>query len=167
MYSLFFHFHVLIIYGPQTLLKGLNAAPIGGCTFDVSTLVTDPSTTIASARLVELVGVGAYLGALHLITDPHILTDAGTIATIESRHQSILNLLNGATTIPQAFDMPLGPNEVLAIAGPLIKGCDLGITGTLSQHFIFSSRRSPPVPCDQLISHSLSPTSVPLLRAHN
>lgn len=83
------------------------------------------------AQLVENVGVGAYLGAAHLIEDPRVLTAAASIVTIESRHQTLLNLFQGFPLIPQAFDMPLLPNEVLSLAGGFIKGCDLGIKGTL------------------------------------
>ena len=84
------------------------------------------------ARLVEQVGVGAYLGAAHLVTDPTILTAAASIVTVESRHQTILNIFSGGSAIPGSFDLPLTPNEVLAIAGSFISGCDLGITGELS-----------------------------------
>ncbi len=84
----------------------------------------------AAARVVENAGVAAYLGALLLVGDPDILTVAGSIATVEARHQTMLNVLNKGSAIPQAFDMPLNPSEVLAMAGPLITGCDLGIPGT-------------------------------------
>jgi hypothetical protein len=87
---------------------------------------------LATARVVENVGVGAYLGAAHLIGDPSVLTAAASIVTIESRHQTILNIFASATTIPQAFDIPLLPQEVLSIAGSFIKGCSLGITRTFS-----------------------------------
>ena len=82
------------------------------------------------ARVVENVGVGAYLGAAHLVGDLNVLTAAASIMTVEARHQTILNVLSGATAIPQSFDIPLLPQEVLAIAGAFIKGCDLGITRT-------------------------------------
>ena len=81
------------------------------------------------ARLVENVGVGAYLGAAHLVQDPTLLTAAASIVTVEARHQSILNVLNSGSAIPQAFDLPLLPQEVLALAGGFISGCDVGITG--------------------------------------
>jgi hypothetical protein len=81
----------------------------------------------ATARVVENVGVGAYLGGATLISDPVLLTAAGSILTIEARHQSILNVLNGGSAIPNPFDIALAPSEVLALAGPFISGCDLGI----------------------------------------
>lgn len=79
------------------------------------------------ARVVENVGVTAYLGAAHFISDPVLLTGAASILTVEARHQTILNVLNSGTAIPQAFDFAFSPNEVLAIAGAFISGCDLGI----------------------------------------
>lgn len=85
----------------------------------------------AVARVVEAVGVGAYLGAAPLVKDPVLLTAAGSILTVEARHQTILNILSkNGTAIPSAFDIALTPNEVLALASPFIDGpCDLGVKG--------------------------------------
>ena len=101
--------------------------PVDTCTFDFSKVLTDVTTMANVARLVENVGVTAYLGAAHLLSDPILLTTAGSILTIEARHQTILNVLNAGTAIPQAFDFALTPSEVLALAGPFISGCDLGV----------------------------------------
>ncbi|KAG8745878.1 hypothetical protein FRC12_014425 [Ceratobasidium sp. 428] len=79
------------------------------------------------ARLVENVGVSAYLGGANLIDDKQILVAAATIMTDEARHQTVLNMLNGGVAIPSAFDIALSPSQVLAIAGGFISGCDLGI----------------------------------------
>jgi len=111
----------------QSAINALGGQTIQGCTFNVSPLLTDVSTMVAAARLVENVGVSAYLGALTLINDTVLSTAAATIMTVEARHQTILNLLSGATPIPQAFDVALNPSEILALAGPLISGCNLGI----------------------------------------
>ena len=81
----------------------------------------------AVARVVENVGVTAYLGAANLLSDPVLLTAAGSILTVEARHQTILNVLNAGTAIPQAFDFAFTPSEVLALAGSFISGCDLGV----------------------------------------
>lgn len=93
---------------------------------------------ISSSRLIEHVGIGAYLGAANLIGDPRVLTAAATIVTVESRHGTLLNIFEGATPISAPFDIALAPSEVLAIAGGFISGCDLGIPGTLPQHYYFS-----------------------------
>ncbi|KAH8094764.1 ferritin-like domain-containing protein [Phellopilus nigrolimitatus] len=108
-------------------IQSLGDTAISGCSFDFSTVLASVTTMAPVARLVENVGVGAYLGAARLITDPVILTDAASIVTVEARHQTILNLLNGGTAIPSAFDIPLLPQEVLAIAGSFISGCSVGI----------------------------------------
>lgn len=82
------------------------------------------------ARLVENLGVAAYLGAAHLMSDPVLLTAAASILTIEARHQTILNVINGASAIPQAFDIAFSPSEVLAVASPFISGCQIPVPGT-------------------------------------
>jgi len=70
------------------------------------------------------------VGAAQLVTNKSILLAAATILTIESRHQTLLNTLNGGSAIPQAFDQALTPQQILALAAPLISGCDLGIPRT-------------------------------------
>jgi hypothetical protein len=82
-----------------------------------------------TARIVENVGVGAFLGGATLVNDNVILDSAASILTVEARHQTMLNVLNLGSAIPQSFDIPLSPSEVLAIAGPFISGCSLGIPG--------------------------------------
>ena len=111
----------------EQVIQSLGDSAISGCSFDFSSVLTDVATMAPVARLVENVGVGAYLGAAHLVTDPSILTSAASIVTVEARHQTILNVLNGGTAIPSAFDLPLLPQEVLALAGPFISGCSVGI----------------------------------------
>lgn len=114
---------------PQSAINMLGGKTISGCTFNLSSLLTDVPTMVSAASFVENVGVSAYLGALTLINDTILSTTAATIMTVEARHQTILNLLSGGTPIPQAFDVALNPSEVLALAGGLISGCNLGIPG--------------------------------------
>lgn len=111
----------------ESVITSFGATPLSTCKFDFSSVLTDVSTMGPVARLVENVGVGAYLGAAHLVQDPVVLTAAASIVTVEARHQTVLNVLQGGSAIPQAFDIPLLPQEVLAIAGPFISGCDLGV----------------------------------------
>ncbi|KAG2119164.1 ferritin-like domain-containing protein [Suillus discolor] len=111
----------------QSAINSLGGKTVSNCTFNVASLLTDVPTMVAAARLVENVGVSAYLGALTLINDTVLSTAAATIMTVEARHQTILNVLAGATAIPQAFDVALNPSEILALTGGLISGCNLGI----------------------------------------
>jgi len=112
----------------EQAIVALGGSPLANCSFDFSKVLTDVPTMANVARLVENVGVTAYLGAAHLLSDPVLLTAAGSILTVEARHQTILNVLSGSgTAIPQAFDFAFTPNEVLALAGPFVSGCDLGV----------------------------------------
>jgi hypothetical protein len=108
-------------------IMALGSTPVANCTFNFSEVLTDVNTMVNVARIVENIGVAAYLGAAHFITNPGILTTAGTIATVEARHQTILNILSSGSAIPQAFDLAFTPNEVLALAGPFISGCKIGL----------------------------------------
>ncbi|GJE84748.1 ferritin-like domain-containing protein [Phanerochaete sordida] len=111
----------------ESLIQSLGDQPISGCTFNFDSILTDVTTMAATARVVENLGVAAYLGAAHLLDDPVLLTDAASIVTVEARHQTVLNILNGGSAIPQAFDIPFSPSQVLAIAGSFISGCDVGV----------------------------------------
>ena len=91
---------------------------------------------VTVAQVVEHVSITTYLDAVHLVQDPCIQTAAATIVTVESRHSAVLNIFESAMAISQLFDLAFLPNEVLAIAGSVISGCDLGIAGTLFQCFI-------------------------------
>jgi hypothetical protein len=99
------------------------------CKFNFDSVLTDVATMAATARVVEAVGVGAYLGGATLLDDPVLLESAASILTVEARHQTILNLLSpSGTAIPSAFDIALTPSEVLALAGPFFSGpCNLGL----------------------------------------
>ncbi|KAK7471219.1 hypothetical protein VKT23_002628 [Stygiomarasmius scandens] len=113
----------------QSAIKTLGDTPITSCQFNFDSALTDVATMAATARVVENLGVAAYLGAAPLVSDPVILQDAGSILTVEARHQTVLNLLSGTgTSIPSAFDIGLTPSEVLAVASPFLSGpCDLGV----------------------------------------
>ncbi|QRW01988.1 cytochrome b2 (L-lactate ferricytochrome C oxidoreductase) protein [Ceratobasidium sp. AG-Ba] len=94
-----------------SVLQSLGQTPVTGCKFDFSSALTDVKTMAPIARLVENVGVSAYLGG-------------AASSTI-----TVLNMLNGGVAIPSAFDVALSPSQVLALAGGFISGCDLGIPG--------------------------------------
>ncbi|QRW16176.1 cytochrome b2 (L-lactate ferricytochrome C oxidoreductase) protein [Rhizoctonia solani] len=108
-----------------SVLRSLGQEPVSGCNFDFNAALADVKTMAAVARLVENVGVSAYLGGAALIDDRQILVAAGTILTDEARHQTVLNMLNGGVAIPAAFDVALAPSQVLAIAGGFISDATL------------------------------------------
>jgi len=113
----------------QAVIRDFGSTPITSCKFNFGSALQSVPIMMSVARIVEDVGLGAYLGAAHLISDPTLLTTAGTIMTVEARHQTVLNILSGTgTAIPSPFDIALAPQEVLAIVSPFINGpCNLGI----------------------------------------
>jgi len=113
----------------QAAINDFGGTPITSCKFNFGPALQNVPTMINVARILEDVGLGAYLGAAHLISDPVLLTSAGSILTVEARHQTVLNILAGTgTAIPSAFDIALQPQEVLAIVSPFLNGpCNLGI----------------------------------------
>ncbi len=76
----------------------------------------------------RLVSVGAYLGAGLLLQEKNFLLATSSILTNEARHQSSINVLNGGTNTPQAFDFALRPEQVLSVISPFVSGCTLDIT---------------------------------------
>ncbi|KAJ7163807.1 ferritin-like domain-containing protein [Mycena crocata] len=115
----------------QQALVDNGAEPLK-CNFKFGSALDDVATMAATARVVEYVGVAAYLGGATLIDDPIFLDAAASILTVEARHQTVLNIMSGTgSAIPSAFDIAMTPQEILSIAGGFIDGpCDLGLTPT-------------------------------------
>jgi hypothetical protein len=103
-----------------TTIKQLGAKPVAKPTFVFP--VTNQSSFLALASVLENTGVGAYNGAGPSIKNKEVLAAAGSIVQVEARHAAAVNLLLGKTPTPdQGFDRPLTKEQVLAKAGPLIK----------------------------------------------
>ncbi|TYJ54115.1 hypothetical protein B9479_005211 [Cryptococcus floricola] len=121
----------------QAVAKAMSAdtADVDSCQFNFDSALTDVSTFLATARTLEFVGISAYLGGTTLIGDKSLLVNAAQITTVESRHNTVLNLFNSGSSVANAFDMALSPQQVLSIAAPFVSGgCDpvaaLGLTPT-------------------------------------
>jgi hypothetical protein len=68
----------------------------------------------------ENTGVQAYAGAAPLINSPTVLAQAGSIASVESRHAGYLNVLfnQPVTQGNQSFEGPLGPHDIANLLTP-------------------------------------------------
>jgi rubrerythrin len=103
-----------------SVITDLGGEPVAEATYDFGDAYTDPMAFMMTAAALENTGVSAYDGAAQFITDPELLTAAGSIVAVEARHASYLNLLTGEIPFPAPFESPLTMDEVLEIAGPFI-----------------------------------------------
>lgn len=106
----------------EFLTKALGDKATKECQYSFG--VKGPKSFIATAQLLEGVGVSAYLGAAQNITNPDYLTAAGSILTTEARHsswvQSTAALSDG---FGAAYDTPTNFNQTYSLAAPLITSC--------------------------------------------
>ncbi|GAA6015359.1 hypothetical protein JCM11491_000398 [Sporobolomyces phaffii] len=110
--------HVAII---QETILALGAQPFTGCGLSLDAALLDPRTFISTARTFETVGIAAYAGAAHLVSDLQILTALATILPVESRHSALLNTLSGGSLAPQSFETALSTSQVLAMIGGFLQ----------------------------------------------
>lgn len=102
-----------------SVIVSLGGTPVAEAVYDFG--VTDATSYVATAQVLENLGTGAYTGAAQfLIDNDDLLTAALTIHGIEARHASYLNHVNGDVPFPEAFETPISPADVLAAATPLI-----------------------------------------------
>jgi len=105
----------------STALSAAGVEPTKECTYAFG--VTGVKSFLATASILEGVGVSAYLGAAASITSGDYLTAAGAILTVESRHSAYIRNTIGESPFPEPFDIPLDFNQVYSLAAPFIKSC--------------------------------------------
>jgi hypothetical protein len=102
-------------------IKAAGGKPVKKPTFSFP--VSDQKSFLKLAYTLENVGVGAYNGAGPLLKSKELLIAAGEIVQIEARHAATVAVITHQPITPHgAFDKALTKKQVLAKAGPLIKG---------------------------------------------
>ncbi|CDZ98487.1 Ferritin-like superfamily [Phaffia rhodozyma] len=106
------------------LQTALGDAATKPCTYNFGLDAAGPKGFLGLASVIENVGVAAYLGAANKITNPAYVTAAGSILTVEARHQAWLN----SAVLKEApfsgpYDTPLGFSDVYSIAAAFITSC--------------------------------------------
>jgi rubrerythrin len=90
---------------------GNKAVPKSTYNFN-KTAFTSVGKFLAVAEFLENTGVSAYDGAIAYIKAAKLQTAGATIATVEARHASYLNLINGDVPFPKPFDKPVAPRKI-------------------------------------------------------
>ncbi|KAF8461915.1 ferritin-like domain-containing protein [Kalaharituber pfeilii] len=98
-----------------------GVTPVPPCTYNFNT--PDAATMVATAKVLEAVGVSAYLGAAPLVTGKAVLSAAASIVTVESRHQTFIRTIAGDSPVPQAFDVAVGARQIFTLAAAFITEC--------------------------------------------
>ena len=103
-------------------IQSLGGTPVAEACYNFG-YGTSVTAFVDVAQVLENTGVSAYDGAIASIKSGELQTTGATIATVEARHASYLNSLNGDDPFPQAFDTPKSQAEILAAAGGFIVAC--------------------------------------------
>jgi Ferritin-like domain len=102
-------------------IEGAGGTPVAEGVYEFG--YTDLASFLATAAVIEGVGVSAYQGAApYLIDSDDLLTAALTIHGVEARHAAYLNLIDGTSPFPDAVNPTLTYDEVIALVTPFIVG---------------------------------------------
>lgn len=108
----------------QGAIAQTGVQPVQQCQYNFG--FTDAAGMIATAGVLENIGVSAYLAAAPILASPAILGTAGSILTVEARHQTFVRTASNQVAVPQPFDTPLSPKAVFSLAAPFLGPCPDG-----------------------------------------
>lgn len=97
----------------QNTITQRGGTPVSYCSYNFN--ITNVTEFVQMARIFENTGVKAYDGVINAISDPNIIRGGATIALVEARSASFLNLLLGDIPFPDALDPTLTPGQVVNV----------------------------------------------------
>jgi hypothetical protein len=99
------------------VVKQLGGKPVEEAKYEFG--YTDLISFLATAAVIEGVGVAAYGGAAQYLQGQNdLLTAALTIHGVEARHAAYLNVVTGSSPFPDAFNAPMTPADVVDTVTP-------------------------------------------------
>ncbi|AUV80900.1 hypothetical protein C2R22_03870 [Salinigranum rubrum] len=107
-------------------VEQLGGTPVEEAEYDFG--YETPSEFLGVAQALENTGVAAYAGAAPSIHSNDVLSAAAGIHSVEARHASFLNLVNGDSPYPKAVDEARSMAEVLEIAGQFVTSDTSGMS---------------------------------------
>jgi rubrerythrin len=99
-------------------INNLGGTPVEEATYDFG--YSTPSEFLGVAKALENTGVAAYKGAAPTVSNDDVFAAAIGIHSVEARHASFLNELNGVSPFPDGVDKPKTMAEVTEIAETFI-----------------------------------------------
>ena len=102
------------------VITSLGGTPVTEQAYDFTDAYASAPAFLETAQALENIGVSAYDGAGAAISDPNLLTAAGTIVAVEALHAAYLNVLNQELPAPRPFEEPLSREETLDLAAPFL-----------------------------------------------
>jgi rubrerythrin len=99
-------------------VKKLGGDPVREAEYDFG--YNNATQFLKVAMALENTGVSAYLGAAPTISNDKVFKAAAAIQSVEARHASYFNELNGKVPFPRAFDEAKSMQEVKQIASQFI-----------------------------------------------
>ncbi|WP_418285190.1 ferritin-like domain-containing protein [Halorubrum sp. DTA46] len=103
-------------------IEELGGEPVEDLEFDFGLRVEYVEPFLATAAMLEDIGVSAYAGAAPHIENEDLVAPALSIHSVEARHASFVRTLTNQTGYPEAFDAARSRSEVLELAAPFIVG---------------------------------------------
>jgi len=101
-----------------TTVEDLGGDPVEEAEYDFG--YETPSEFLAVGAALENTGVAAYAGAAPQVVNNDLLAVAAGIHSVEARHASFLNLINGDSPFPAGVDEAQSIEEVLEVAGGFV-----------------------------------------------